>query len=85
LLFFLQSGIPEHEIQKFVKGAVNYASVRSDDFGKLMLPWTEIIKQKEIAIQLNRFASASRKNRDIVAVLDQITPSILSRAFAGEL
>jgi type I restriction enzyme S subunit len=85
LEMFLKSGRLEHEIQRFVKGAVNYASIRGEDVGKVGFPWMEPDKQKQIAIRLRALVETAKRHEAIAEKLNELVGPVFDKAFRGEL
>lgn len=56
LKHYLQSGRPMEEIQKFVQGSTNYASIRNNHFSLLTIPLPPLKDQQNIANILDAFA-----------------------------
>lgn len=75
LEYYLQSGYPEQEIQKFVKGSVNYAAIRSQHFPQLEIPLPPLEKQKRV-IQIMRKVNEMRGFQ--AKILDEIDGLLLS-------
>ncbi|MBE0681131.1 MAG: restriction endonuclease subunit S, partial [Anaerolineales bacterium] len=86
---FLRSGIPERDIQQYVKGSTNYAAIRAKHFLLLNIALPSLTEQGRIVAYLDglqtqvdelwRFQSESERE------LSALMPSILDRAFKGEL
>lgn len=85
LELFMRSGRLEHEIQRFVRGAVNYASIRPEDIGKVDFPWIERDKQTEVATHLRRLVDAAKQHKVLAAALDGLVGPVFDKAFRGEL
>jgi type I restriction enzyme M protein len=89
LEWFLRSGIPEAAIQPYVKGSTNYAAIRQNHFPLLKMPLPPLAEQRRIAAYLDdlhaRVEALTGLQEETAAELDAMLPSILNKAFKGEL
>jgi type I restriction enzyme M protein len=87
--WWLMSGIPEQEIQPFVKGSTNYAAIRQQHFPFLKMIIPELDEQRRLVAELDALQAEvnalKRLQAETDAELDALLPSILDKAFKGEL
>lgn len=65
--FYLKTGYPEQDLQRFVKGSVNYAAVRSQHFFELEIPLPPLGDQRRIAEKIY----AVQKRADEIKILQE--------------
>jgi type I restriction enzyme S subunit len=88
--WWLRSGIPEQLIQPHVKGATNYAAIRQHHFPllELRLP-ASMDEQNKLVKDLDALQeevdALKALQTQTAAELDALLPSILDKAFKGEL
>ncbi len=84
--WWLRSGVPEQEIQPYVKGSTNYAAIRQNHFPMLMMPIPPLDAQRRVVDELEQLTRARMEVRAVLAEalaeVDALVPSILTAAFA---
>lgn len=91
LYFWLQTPSPLNQIQYFIKGALNYAAIRPYHFSKLKIPIPirdnkpDINEQKNVSSFLKNTLTLNIYHKQIKEELDVLFPSLLDKAFKGEL
>ena len=89
LELYLKSGLPEVDIQPYVKGSTNYAAIRQQHFPLLKIRLPSLADQRRFVEYLERLQDKQKAFKELHDAmggeLDGLLPAILERAFAGQL
>lgn len=81
LSYYLRCGNPEQQIQRYVKGTTNYASIRPDDFLKIPILYPPLPLQRRIVNVLERAEELRRKRAEADALATEILPATFIEMF----
>jgi type I restriction enzyme S subunit len=81
LEFYLKTGKPTKDLhtQGFVKGSLNYASIRPNDFLELKIPWASPEIQRRIVALFRKVEELASTNSKKTEMLNALMRSVLDR------